>query len=404
MPTRLPSSTPSRRSTSSSPVENPVDNYSTTPDRRIGSNVTTPETHHQRPRIPQSEPAMSRVRNQPALSRFLTPTPTQRYEDRRRVSDPLHFQQTNNNNINPRSTARPRIASAPNVQPTALRTQQDEMPSRSDDNQPSNETPSFSAIKADVKLCKFLRKPITDGEAKGFLYVLKPKDIAHQNRGVKIGYTTNEDIWTRFAQHEKACGFTPEILHVSKMRLEYCKKTEGLVHRDLADLRNCWKCTSSPCKTNTHTEWFAVDEALAVETVKKWESFMNTQRPYDSHSKGLSGLWTYLLDHRLLSSPLSDDNDHDARRARWMYIISPPTLFDRLRRILHCQLWHWIWRDLLTAWFFIQPYIAMFRWEIVALVFAFVVSRDTSIAILASGGACWKLKFTLPEKSRSRRT
>ena len=146
-----------------------------------------------------------------------------------------------------------------------------------------------------------------------------------------------------------------------------------------------------------------MSEELAVKTVRKWEAFMNTQRPYDFRKK-LNPLWKYLLTQRRLATPITNDADHDARRTQWTSIIAPPTSCEYLSFSKH--LLHQFWLTTLTTWLITYPYIAAFFWQAITVIYGFVtmiVVRNTFAATafaLIFVCACFSV---LPESRKLRR-
>jgi hypothetical protein len=175
--------------------------------------------------------------------------------------------------------------------------------------------------------------------------------------GYKIGMT-KRDYETRRKEHERDCNFVPDVIYASGY-VEYCGRLEKLVHTDLEDYRVPQQCDNhqhadATKEIKAHTEWFQVTEEMAVGTVKKWEKFLQQEKPY-SWDRRLKIVWRHLLEAR---SPACLDVrtfTHDTRREHWETILAPPTtpeylqayrahtqiLLLRLHRIASC-LWMYI--------------------------------------------------------------
>lgn len=252
----------------------------------------------------------------------------------------------------------------------------------------------------DIELKDLLNSTLSSEDGPGRLYVISNR--AQKGWGYKIGFTQRENYTKRIREHERCCGFTPYVAYTSKP-VEYVKRVEALVHKDLEDFRKPRFC--QPFK-GSHREWFVVDERLAVETVKRWEAFMQTQHPY-GYTRNLSYSWTYFIGQRRRAGPISNDDGHDARRERWTYIISSPTAFDRIRLGLHWSLW--LCRMMLTVGSFTWRVLVAFRSECAAMctmgvLNVFPRSQLVSALVAASVYICCKLGLSLPKKPRHKKT
>ncbi|KNG52173.1 dna-binding protein [Stemphylium lycopersici] len=178
------------------------------------------------------------------------------------------------------------------------------------------------------KLCKELKAKLTSKVSEGVIYVLR--DMNGEGNYYKIGKTAR-DYKTRVEEHEKDCGYTPEVVYVSDQVIKNCGRLERLIHVDLDDHRLPWLCDrhqkAGERTSKLHDEWFAVTEEMAIETVKRWECFMQQQNPY-AWDGNLSIVWRYLLETK---SPAVQDIrslSHEARRKQWTEILTPPTATD----------------------------------------------------------------------------
>ena len=177
------------------------------------------------------------------------------------------------------------------------------------------------------------------------------------------------------------------------------------MHLDLADKRVVWECKSHGSlkgKGTMHDEWFAVDEALAVKTVRKWVSFVGMQRPYDWRRK-VGPFWRYMVLRRRRETI---EADHDARRESWGFIISPPTILEYLSFTAHVL--HTMLHFLLTTCLRIWPFATTFFWQIAATAYGvtgLVVLRSSVAATafaLVLGCACWSILLTMGSSKRKK--
>jgi hypothetical protein len=177
------------------------------------------------------------------------------------------------------------------------------------------------------KLCEELQKQLTPSDTTGVMYVLF--DPRCKEAGYKIGWTIRAYA-ERIKEHNRDCGYTPEVVHVSGHAIKYCGRLERLVHIDLkhhCQPRHCDKHKDSTMKR--HQEWFNITEDMAVQTVKRWEGLMRREQPY-GWNRRLKPVWRHLLERKSPVSPNVRDFTHEARREQWTHILAPPTITDYL--------------------------------------------------------------------------
>ena len=245
------------------------------------------------------------------------------------------------------------------------------------------------------RLRELLGKPLVSKESPGFLYIFRDPESPEPR--FKIGLTQRRYAH-RIKEHRRLCEINPDVRYVSGYGIPYSDLLEKLVHADLEDCkfpRFCQNYTDTKCMS-THKEWFLVSEQMAKDTVKRWETFLRREKPYDLDGH-LNIVWKYLLEER---SPISPDVlnwSHEARRAQWAEILVPPTTFDYIkayRAYAGVQL-----KTTYNATICLQSYIRRFFWEFstvlygtVTLVlcqnwlalFAFVVVLGSAIATFLS--------------------
>ncbi|KAJ0416321.1 meiotically up-regulated gene 113-domain-containing protein [Aspergillus carlsbadensis] len=143
------------------------------------------------------------------------------------------------------------------------------------------------------ELEKFIVAPISNADANhsGHIYI-------YQCRGkfgyYKIGLTT--DVAPRLRSWEKQCGrdlmsYFPQS-EADLQLVPHISRAERLIHVELAPYRRKEaRCPPGSGCGKSHTEWFCVDEQLAVRVVRKWIAWMRTE-PYVQ----IQGGSTWVLD------------------------------------------------------------------------------------------------------------
>jgi hypothetical protein len=318
-PGRFPSPTPSRET---SPVLSVRTNSPGSParilkQRSTSLNFTAPISSRKRPRF-------SDVQSAPNVPSS-TPPAQSASHDRRRASDPLPNRTTTTTND-----------SALPISPRSI----------------------------NIKLQQKLSEPLTFSSKKGIVYILR--DPARPSLGCKIGSTSAPDYRTRINEHARDCSFTPKVVCVS-VEVECCTRVERLVQIDLEEKCKKWNCDDHAKKGKSveHREWFDVSEDQAMETVRRWVSFVNGQKPYDWRER-LSPMWSYLIRTR----DFIDCVDHDARRVRWNDMLASPTRMDYVHFTIDTirRIWQAFIRILRSVW----PWCRDFFWQMLALVYGFV--------------------------------
>ncbi|KAF2824332.1 hypothetical protein CC86DRAFT_457127 [Ophiobolus disseminans] len=377
-PGRFPSPTPTRESTPIESIEGRHDVFATSPRQPATPDYTAPETSRKRPRFAevQSEPIISRPNvdhysnTPPAVS---SPTPNPRKTNNRRVSDPLRTGRRKgrqrDDDVVPNQRDQWRVFSTPAMLSSLRRNSVSETPPSDDHTPPINNNKSPPTPRdADTKLYNKLTSPLSPSDTDGVVYVLA--DPLRKELGIKIGYTTCLDYTARIKQHAESCEFTPQELYATQS-LSHCKRTEILAHLDIADRCKHWECKTKKCDGTTHKEWFQVDKDFAVRTVKKWEAFMDVQRPYDIR-KEFNPVWKYVVQQRRTGNPVDNNASHEARRKQWDEILVPLTYRDYISFVAHLalQLWYTVLATLLSIW----PHI----WQAVTVVYGFVTVLSQS--------------------------
>jgi hypothetical protein len=345
--------------TSSHWVERPPPEVSVTSFRNPSLDFTAPDIFRQRPPfaashsvpLPSQETlSKRRLRGHDSNTDSLHLNAKQIAKERRRVSDPLHDRRRlvsqrddsiikNSQRGNQRLLANTSIQQHPSCPPPTSRpispswagsvpvcddpyTDPEES---SDDTLRQTFAAPASPRAVHAKLLSIVRKKLTAQDKCGVIYILR--DPARPHLGIKIGCTTQANYYKRMDEHRQVCKFEPEVLYVSTQEVEYCKRTEFLVHNDLADHLQRWPCNRH-FPLRMHEEWFGVTEAQAIDTVKRWEDFMR-QRPYN-WNRELGPIWRYLLSNRISEQLGHSGLTHDVRRQEWTAILSSPTYLEYL--------------------------------------------------------------------------
>ncbi|KAF1924717.1 uncharacterized protein M421DRAFT_27755, partial [Didymella exigua CBS 183.55] len=153
----------------------------------------------------------------------------------------------------------------------------------------------------------------------GYLYIIRnPEDPSL----LKLGCSMNS--WKRAKQHKSKCGLMISWVYISNC-VEKMKRAERLAKIDMAHLQEDWKC--SLC-SETHREWFCVDEAQARKVAQKWTEWINEQKPYASSGE-LTPLWAWLMDFGRVPRHGFEQDDHRARWAHWDGVLLAASRADR---------------------------------------------------------------------------
>lgn len=149
----------------------------------------------------------------------------------------------------------------------------------------------FQAYKSthmdDLAIAKALKKmvarPLSQPDMKeGFIYIFWDEG----NFGfIKIGRTN--DLERRLKEWNKCKSthsYHPSSRDGRLLKVPHVQRVERLIHIELTNIRKKRACDT--CKnTRTHTEWFALSEAKAVEVFQKWRGWI-LQEPYEENDEG----------------------------------------------------------------------------------------------------------------------
>ncbi|KAH6872476.1 T5orf172 domain-containing protein [Alternaria rosae] len=217
-----------------------------------------------------------------------------------------------------------------------------------------------------------LLKKLTPSDRKGVIYVLC--DPNNKSRGYKIG-KTKRAYRDRIVEHERACSFLPSVIHVSDHEIDHCGRLEKLVHIDLENYCAPFHCENHGSidgtkETKAHKEWFQVTEEMAVNTVKKWERFMQQEKPY-SWDRQLKIIWRHLLETRRSLGPLGVRTlTHEARQEHWEKILAPPTTTEYLHAYrAHIQM---SLKSLCHSAVYVWTYVSEFFWPLCTLIYGVI--------------------------------
>ncbi|KAH7062847.1 hypothetical protein BKA63DRAFT_526594 [Paraphoma chrysanthemicola] len=207
-------------------------------------------------------------------------------------------------------------------------------PSSGPSSSPSSTHPKFltSPHAINDKIYTRVRKNLTLQDCAGVIYIIF--DASRPDRGYKIGITTKKPYTTRLKEHLRDCGIDPAVVSVTD-EISYCKRTERLIHLDLEDRLQYFECKGhkqkgDTCKVTEHKEWFKTTAKEAKQTVEKWVTFMETERPYNM-GRQLSPFWHHTLTHRYIRQPDTDSEaNHNTRREQWSKVLSRPTRMEKL--------------------------------------------------------------------------
>lgn len=370
-PGRFPSPTPSRETSPEPSLR--LESPSVSPQHSVPSlNFTASGSFRKRPHLAdsQSEPVVPRNDDQASSLPSSHLSPAIHATNRRRVSDPL---QSSMQNPSPGERRRIRAVSAQSVR--RPRSPQITRP-------PILPSTSTSSHLIDVQLRAKLRETLTPKDALGTIYMLQVE--SRPEFGTKIGYTRRADYTKRINEHQDRCNLVLNVI-APEHDVENCFRVEQLVLLELRHLRQNWwyeECKSA--KGTVHEEWSQVTGEEAKTAVRKWTTFMNEQRPYDS-TGSLAPLWSYLLRERKLTAGA----DHDARREQWNAMLAAPTYreycaftIDRLVRT---------WRAILAELSCIRPWCEAFFWQMSTVIYGFVALVAFRNSLASSAFAVFSL-------------
>jgi hypothetical protein len=171
------------------------------------------------------------------------------------------------------------------------------------------------------RLIQAAKENLTSDEKAGYLYVVRNPE----NPGLlKLGCSLNG--WKRVKQHKGRCGLLMTWVYISNC-VEKMRRAEKLAKLDMGHLQRDWKC--SLC-SQTHKEWFEVDEEKAKKVIKRWLEWINEQTPYTS-SGDLEPMWEWLMDFRRAPRHDFAEDDHEVRWDHWDRVLLPPSDTDTKR-------------------------------------------------------------------------
>lgn len=176
---------------------------------------------------------------------------------------------------------------------------------------------------------KILKKPVEERE--GTMYVLEAPEFfadylparSRKEQWVKIGIST--DVPKRIESLKARCGITDlKDCYKSKhgpIHMDLLRKIEQVCHAELNNFRRRMDCKNSGvsgAKCNVvHTEWFAVDKAVAVRTVERWRRFLD-HKPYEKYGT-LNDFWKDRLyggNFRMVGQD-EEEMDHESAHKRY---------------------------------------------------------------------------------------
>ncbi|OAL47124.1 hypothetical protein IQ07DRAFT_602553 [Pyrenochaeta sp. DS3sAY3a] len=201
-----------------------------------------------------------------------------------------------------------------------------------------------------MRIRKVFTSELTSKDEYGYIYVFS----SEKDHLLKIG--RSKDTLDRKSDIQYKCGLKLKI--IDEWSVEYYKRTEKLIHAELADCRHLYHCI---CGTQ-HGEWFDIDKKLALTTTEKWAMFMRTRAPYAERKLG--PFWKQRVNVLKNKFP-TDLQDYELVRQHWTRILSASFL-DIIRS-------HSIWNAL---WVHRWPISAVFGWITVSI---FVPNRATWI-------------------------
>jgi hypothetical protein len=106
-----------------------------------------------------------------------------------------------------------------------------------------------------------------------------------ENRYIKIGATTQDDVDDRIKQQKRCYGGCEKIFPPKSGRpvpVNHVFQVEKLVHAELENKGMHLRCAYSNCRNETHREWLEVEGDHAVAVIQKWSHWMN-RSPFEKY-------------------------------------------------------------------------------------------------------------------------
>lgn len=184
-----------------------------------------------------------------------------------------------------------------------------------------NGTPAHKSVNANERIRAMIKEAATK---EGYIYILKaPQYFAKERPGqmplVKIGMSVDPN--QRMKEIKNSCGIEDleRVLDTEDSSCRYYYKIEKLVHDELANYARGLVCTGG-CRSKKgieteHTEWFAVSETVALQTVQRWRRFMD-QNPYDGRGI-LKDVWSKMIKREDFQREEDEDCDEHEKRHRY---------------------------------------------------------------------------------------
>jgi len=168
------------------------------------------------------------------------------------------------------------------------------------------------------RLLQAAKQKLTADEKKGYIYIFK---CAERPGLLKLGCSANPP--RREDQHRQRCGLATTWVHVSNCAVNM-KRAEKLAKLDLRHVQKDYRCSSC---SQTHTEFFQVDEQRAKHVADRWVAWINDHKPYAADGS-LTPMWAWLLDFPRAPRPAFATLDHAARWAHWDAALLAPSRRD----------------------------------------------------------------------------
>lgn len=223
--------------------------------------------------------------------------------------------------------------------------------SNSSDDKPSTEvSANDGAQKATAfhnKLRLTLERNLAEQDSEGFVYIFVDPT---RPQYLKIGHSI--EPCQRAKSIKSKCRLKLELEEVMKVWVNCKKKTESLVQDYLSDLcyKHCCICNRK------HKEWFEIPRESAIAALIKWQTFMDTEKPYDL---GTGQLRPFFRDWIKKQDPFFSGGEGEATREHWDRILAI-TWIDRFRFKFNV-VWDLFWR-------FYWQVNTMFAWTVTFLV------------------------------------
>jgi hypothetical protein len=144
------------------------------------------------------------------------------------------------------------------------------------------------------------------------------KDDNDAPRLYKVGVSSNTS--RRISQIERCCDAElGKVWRTGRLQRWEANRVEKFVKRELACSQIDVECANSD---TIHIEWFQVDQKTMVDSVHRWETFMN-QKPFDEQSGNMKEFWKNRITGKPSDFQKINKESAAERKTRWDVALNP---------------------------------------------------------------------------------